>query len=181
MLDNLEDLRFPVGRAVIEPNPSAVQRQEWIQVLEKLPGLMRAAVTPLNETQLDTPYRPGGWTLRQVVHHVPDSHMNAYIRFCLALTEDVPTIRPYDQDAWAKLPYSRTAPVDVSLQILESVHMRWTTMLKQLEPLQWKRTFNHPEGGIQTLDHQLQIYAWHSRHHLAHITRTIEGAIASQT
>lgn len=174
MLETKDDLRFPVGRAVIEPNPTEVQRLGWIQILEELPERMRLAVAPLADEQLDTPYRPDGWTIRQVLHHVPDSHMNAYIRFCLALTEDVPRICPYDQDAWAQLPYSRTAPVNVSLLILESVHARWTTMMKQLEPAQWRRAFDHPENGIQTLDDQLQIYAWHSRHHLAHVTRTIE-------
>ena len=174
MLESQGDLRYPVGRASIERNPTDAQRLEWIQVLEALPAQMRSAVASLSDAQLDTPYRPDGWTIRQVVHHVPDSHMNAYIRFCLTLTEDVPRIRPYDQDAWAALPYSRTAPVDVSLRILESVHARWTTMMKQLTADEWKRTFEHPENGIQTLEHQLQIYAWHSRHHLAHVTGTIE-------
>lgn len=174
MLESQEDLRFPVGRLKIVPVTTDAQRAEWIRVLEELPDLMRAALSPLDDSQLDTPYRPGGWTIRQVAHHVPDSHMNAYIRFCLALTEDVPTIRPYDQAAWAELPYSRTAPVDVSLRILDAVHARWTTMMKQLKPSDWRRTFHHPENGIQTLEEQLQTYAWHSRHHLAHVTRTVE-------
>ena len=174
MLESQEDLRFPVGYAVIEKKPTDTRRLECIQVLEELPARMRSAVARLTDAQLDTPYRPGGWTIRQVVHHVPDSHMNAYIRFCLALTEEVPRILPYDQDAWAALPYSRMAPVEVSLRILESVHARWTAMMRQLTADQWKRRFDHPEKGIQTLEEQLQLYAWHSRHHLAHVTRTIE-------
>lgn len=178
MSASMDDLRYPVGRFSIQRNASEAHRLEWIQDLEMLPERMRAAVMHLDDGQLDTPYRPGGWTVRQVVHHVPDGHMNAYIRFCLALTENVPTIRPYDENAWAQLPYSRTAPVDTSLRILEDVHARWTTMMKQLTASEWERAFNHPEYGIQTLDTQLQMYAWHSRHHLAHVLNGIELSAA---
>ena len=130
---------------------------------------MRAAVTGLSEPQLDLAYRPGGWTVRQLVHHVADSHMNGYIRLKLAVTEDEPTIKPYDQDQWVRLPDSRL-PLDVSLGILDGVHTRWSVLWRALDAGQFARMFRHPELGIVSLDHHLQLYAWHSRHHVAHIT-----------
>ena len=140
-----------------------------IDTIAQLPGQMAAAVDRLSEPQLDTPYRPGGWTVRQVVHHVADSHMNAFVRLKMALTEDTPTIKPYDQEAWSTLADMRL-PIDISLSLLRGIHTRWVTVLRSLSPDEFSRTFNHPEIGLMTLDSQLQMYAWHSRHHVAHIT-----------
>lgn len=145
-------------------------RAPAIEVIASLPARMRAAVSGLNDGQLDTAYRPGGWTVRQVVHHVADSHMNGFIRIKLALTEDNPTIKPYDQDAWATLADMRL-PIDVSLNLLDGIHHRWEVVARAITPEQFSRTFVHPEMGEQlTVDQQLQLYAWHSRHHVAHIT-----------
>lgn len=130
---------------------------------------LRAAVEGLTEAQLDTPYRPGGWTVRQVVHHVPDSHLNAYIRMKLALTEDGPTIKPYDENLWAELSDSRM-PVDASLSLMDALHRRWVTVLRSLQPADFARTFLHPEAGVVSLDRLIALYAWHGRHHVAHIT-----------
>ena len=124
----------------------------------------------LSAQQLDTPYRDGGWTVRQVVHHVPDSHLNSYIRFKLALTEEEPTIRPYMEDRWAELPEAKTAPIELSLSLLEDLHKRWILMLRAIQPAEWKRTFRHPEIGPMTLEKNLALYAWHGRHHVAHVT-----------
>ena len=131
---------------------------------------MRAAVAGLDETQLNTPYREGGWTVRQVVHHVPDSHMNSYVRFKLALTEDKPTIRPYDEAAWAELPDSRSTPIATSLTLLETLHDRWVGLLRSMSDADFARRIIHPERGELTLDALVTMYAWHSRHHVAHIT-----------
>jgi hypothetical protein len=127
-------------------------------------------VKGLSAQQLDTPYREGGWTVRQVVHHVPDSHLNSYIRFKLALTEEDPTIRPYMEDRWAELPEAKTAPIELSLSLLEDLHKRWMLMLRAIQPAEWKRTFRHPEIGPMTLEKNLALYAWHGRHHVAHVT-----------
>jgi uncharacterized damage-inducible protein DinB len=150
-------------------------RAPAIQVLAELPARMRDAVAGLNDSQLDTPYRDQGWTVRQVVHHVPDSHTNAYIRLKLALTEDVPTIKPYDEKAWAILPDMKM-PIESSLRLLDGVHTRWVAILRALKPEDWPRRFIHPEypEGPRTVDWLLQVYAWHSRHHLAHITTLLE-------
>lgn len=166
----MSDPRYPVGKFTPDDNPTPESRAKHIQELVSLPNQMRQAVTGLNPEQLDTPYREGGWTIRQVVHHVPDSHLNAYIRFKLALTENVPTIKPYDEAAWAKLKDTELTPIDVSLDLLDAVHTRWVTLLRTLKADDFARKFNHPEGGIQTLDRTLALYSWHSRHHLAHIT-----------
>ena len=146
------------------------ERSEYINNIEQAPELLRAAVTGLSDQQLDTPYRPDGWTVRQVVHHLPDSHMNAYVRYRLALTEDEPTIKPYDEAQWAELIDAKTAPVEPSLTLLESLHSRWVTLLKSLQPTDWARTFRHPELGVVSLEKNLAIYSWHGRHHVAHIT-----------
>lgn len=135
------------------------------------PARMREAVAGLSDAQLDTPYREGGWTVRQVVHHVPDSHLNAYCRHKLALTEEQPTIRPYDESLWAKLDDSRTTPIDVSLTLLESLHARWMELFRSMKPDDFRRTLRHPEHeGILTLDWMVAMYSWHSRHHVGHIT-----------
>jgi hypothetical protein len=170
MID-IEILRYPVGKfsppAIVLPEDI----EHWIQTIENLPGRMRNAVKDLNDSQLDTRYREGGWTIRQVVHHVPDSHMNAYFRFKLALTEDNPTIRPYLENLWAELPDSKSAPIAVSLDILESVHKRWLIVLRNMTEADFKRTFYHPESKVtRSLEVVLCLYHWHSRHHLAHIT-----------
>src|SRR5262245_36179447 len=145
-------------------------REPAIAAIEALPRRMREAVAGLSDRQLDTPYRPGGWTVRQVVHHVVDSHVNAYTRLKFALAEDAPTVKPYDEKTWAELPDSRL-PVDVSLAILDGLHARWAALGRSLKQQDWGRTFNHPEyEGPRTIDWLFQSYAWHSRHHVAHIT-----------
>ena len=164
------DLQYPIGRFEF---PSLVSNQDcarFIQEIAETPANLRAAVTGLSAEQLDTPYRPGGWTVRQVVHHVPDSHMNSYIRFRLALTEDEPTIKPYDQSRWAELADSRTASIETSLALLESLHERWLLLLRSLSPADLRREFRHPELGVVSLEKNLALYAWHGRHHVAHIT-----------
>ena len=167
----LTDPRYPIGQFELPTgNISEQQRKELIAAVEETPRRMREAVKGLNEQQLSTWYREGGWTVRQVVHHVPDSHMNAYVRFKLALTEDNPTIKPYEEDKWALLGDWNT-PVEVSLQLLESLHIRWVNLLKSMRDQEWKRTYYHPAMGKSlTLEQVLSLYAWHGRHHVAHIT-----------
>ena len=166
----MSDPRFPVGKFHYEGTPSEQQRAKFIAEIEQVPAAMRSAIKGLSPQQLDTPYRDGGWTVRQVVHHVPESHMNAYIRFKLALTEDEPTIKPYDQDRWAKLDDVRSTPIEVSLALLENLHSRWIRLLRSLTAEDWKRTFKHPELGVMALEKNLALYAWHGKHHTAHIT-----------
>jgi uncharacterized damage-inducible protein DinB len=167
----MSDLQYPVGKFERQASYTEFEIQGFIEVLEKLPSQMRAAVQGLSASQLETEYREAGWTLRQVVHHVPDSHINSYVRFKLALTEENPTIKPYDEAAWALLADS-DAPIQTSLDLLEALHARWVIVLRSIQAEQWKRTFNHPQNGSMTLEHALALYAWHSRHHLAHITQT---------
>ena len=169
----MTDLRFPIGEFVMPSSVTPQLRTAAISAIADMPARMREAVRGLSETQLDTPYRPGGWTVRQVVHHVPDSHLNAYVRVKLALTEDNPTIKPYDQDAFAGLP-DQKLPVDVSLSLVDSLHARWVVVLKALTPQQFARPLYHPEIGAITIDYLVQTYGWHSRHHVAHITRLRE-------
>jgi DinB superfamily len=164
------DLQYPIGPFAWPADVSADQRRRYIDEIEQAPAHLRTAVTGLTGEQLDTPYRPGGWTVRQVVHHVPDSHLNSYLRFKLALTEDEPTIKPYDQSRWAELADVRMAPVETSLVLLESLHHRWVSLLRSLSEADFARTFRHPEIGIVRLDRNLALYAWHGRHHVAHIT-----------
>ena len=163
----LEDLRYPIGR--FDADAIASTRAEQIETIRLLPFLLRAAVYDLSDAQLDTPYREGGWSVRQLVHHIADSHANAYIRFKLALTEDSPTIKLYDEAAWALLPDS-SLPIDPSLTILDGVHARLVVLLESLSEASLQRTFRHPERGPMTIEHNLALYDWHSRHHLAHIT-----------
>jgi DinB superfamily len=165
----MNDPRYPVGKFSYSGPPSAEQKREYLDNIEQTPARMRAAVSGLTDAQLNTPYREGGWTVRQVVHHVPDSHMNSYIRFKLALTEEGPTIKPYLEDRWAELPDSQQ-PIEVSLVMLESLHRRWMVILRNLGEADWKRTFSHPELGPMTLEKNLALYSWHGRHHVAHIT-----------
>lgn len=163
------DLRYPIGQFEYAQPYSLPERAQKIRDIEDCPAKLRAAVSGLNQTQIDTPYRDGGWTVRQTVHHIADSHINSFIRFRFALTEDNFVVKPYNEKLWAELPDVRE-PVEVSLQLLEALHHRWIVMLKALTPEQWKRTMNHPEFGPLTLDKALGLYSWHSRHHVAHIT-----------
>ncbi|HTT18679.1 MAG TPA: bacillithiol transferase BstA [Candidatus Sulfotelmatobacter sp.] len=166
----MDDLRFPVGKFHYDGTPSPEQKQVFLEQIAQTPAKLRGAVAGLADAQLDTPYRPDGWTVRQVVHHVPDSHLNSYVRFKLALTEDDPTIKTYAEDRWAELPDSKATPIEVSLTLVDSLHDRWMRLLRSLTPEEWKRTFRHPELGPMTLEKTLALYAWHGRHHVAHIT-----------
>ena len=166
----MDDLRFPVGKFHHEGSVNDQQKQAFLDEIDQTPAKLRAAVSGLSDSQLDTPYRPDGWTVRQVVHHVPDSHLNSYVRFKLALTEDEPTIKTYAEDRWAELSDTKATPIEVSLVLLESLHHRWVRLLRSLTPDQWKRRFRHPELGPMTLENTLALYAWHGRHHVAHIS-----------
>jgi hypothetical protein len=166
----MEDLRFPIGKFSFEGELTAENRQKCLDEIAATPKKMRAAVQGLNAQQLDTPYRPEGWTVRQVLHHVPDSHMNAFTRFKLALTEDEPTIKPYNEAEWAKLGDVPGTPIEVSLSLLDSLHERWMVLLKSIKPEDLKRKFRHPELGLMNLERTLAMYSWHGRHHVAHIT-----------
>jgi hypothetical protein len=165
----MTDLRYPIGKFKHDGPVTEEKRQRFLGDIAQAPADLRSAVKGLSDAQLDTPYRPGGWTVRQVVHHVPDSHMNSYVRFKLALTEDEPTIKPYAEDCWAELADTKATPVEVSLNLLDSLHDRWVRLLRSLSPEDWKRAFHHPERGPMTLEHALAMYAWHGRHHVAHI------------
>ncbi len=166
----MSDLRHPVGTFDMSTEATTARRREWIRELADTPGQLRAAVEGLSEEQLDTPYRPEGWTVRQVVHHLPDSHLNGYIRFRLAVTETEPTIKPYDEKLWAELDDARSAPVEPSLALLTALHRRWVLLLESLPAADFSRKLNHPEIGIIALGSYLGAYAWHGRHHVAHIT-----------
>jgi hypothetical protein len=169
----MTDLRYPVGEFTMPATVTAAMRAEAIAAIAELPAKMRRAVHGLSDAQLDTPYRPGGWTVRQVVHHVPDSHMNAFVRLKLALTEDNPTVKPYDEKAFASLP-DQLLPIDPSLAILDGLHARWVAVLRALTPHQFLRPLYHPEIGAITVDYLAHTYGWHSRHHVAHIMRLRE-------
>lgn len=163
------DLRYPIGRLERKSTLTPAERRAAIDAMAAAPAQLRTAVHGLSDAQLDTPYRAGGWTVRQLVHHVADSHMNAYIRLRLALTEDHPTIKPYDQTEWAKLADS-AMPVDVSLDLIDRLHQRMVHLLRALRDTDFQRTLNHPENGSMTLDALVGMYAWHGRHHAAHVT-----------
>ena len=165
------DPRYPVGRLQRNVEPTPERRREWMDDIEQTPARFRAAVQGLTDAQLDTPYRDGGWTVRQLVHHLPDSHMNAYTRFKLGLTEDNPAIKTYDEARWAELEDSRVTPVETSLTLLETLHARWANVLRAVEGEQWSRTVQHPDHGPMRLESLLAMYAWHGRHHVAHVTR----------
>jgi uncharacterized damage-inducible protein DinB len=169
-MTDLDELRYPVGRFNLA---TAGSRPEQINTLRLLPERLRAAVQGLDESQIDTPYREGGWTVRQLVHHVADSHMNSYIRVKLALTENAPTINAYDEAAWAKLPDSGL-PVEVSHGLVGAVHARLVSLFEAMSESDFEKSFTHPERGPVTLSNNLALYAWHSQHHTAHITRLRE-------
>jgi uncharacterized damage-inducible protein DinB len=164
------DPRYPIGKLEMPAQVSQARRQQAIEEIASTPAKLRAAVKGLNDAQLDTPYREGGWTVRQVVHHVPDSHLNAYVRLKLALTEENPTIKPYDEAAWAKLADSKSTPIEVSLTLMDSVHDRWVRILRSMKPEQFSRKLVHPDNGERTVDWLLFLYEWHGKHHTAHIT-----------
>lgn len=168
-MTDLDELRYPVGRFRPPDARTPGVRAAHMETLRRLPERLRAAVAGLSEAQLDTPYREGGWTVRQVVHHLADSHANAYVRFKLALTEDWPTVKPYDEAAWARLPDSRL-PLDSSLAVLDGVHRRLAALLESMSEADFQRGLNHPEMGRMTLAAKLAMYDWHARHHTAHIT-----------
>jgi hypothetical protein len=170
----MDELRYPTGRFARPDVLTPDQRRSAIATIASTPTQMRAAVRGLTDAQLDTPYRPGGWTVRQLVHHVPDSHANAYCRLKLALTEDTPTIKPYDEAAWALLEDTRTTPVETSLTMLDVLHDRWVRLLRAMSATDFERRLNHPENGMMNLDQLLALYAWHGPHHIAHVTRLRE-------
>ncbi len=170
----MSDLRYPVGRFNMETDPTDDERRPLIDEISETPSRLRAAIRILSDEQLDTPYRPGGWTVQQVVHHVPDSHLNSYVRCKLALTEEEPTIRPYMEDRWAMLEDSRITPPEVSLDLLDALHERWVMLLRSLAPEDFQRTFRHPDLGLVSLNKNVALYAWHGRHHVAHITSLSE-------
>src|SRR6202166_344207 len=166
----MTDLRYPIGKFSYDGHLTEDQKRGFLDDVAHTPKKLRAAVQGLSDPQLDTPYRPEGWTVRQVIHHVPDSHLNSYTRFKLALTEEEPTIKPYAEDRWAELPDARSGPVEVSLRLLECLHSRWVALLRSLTESDWKRNFRHPDLGLLRLDQNAALYAWHGRHHVAHIT-----------
>jgi hypothetical protein len=164
-----DDPRYPTGKFTFDPDITDDKRRRWIDTIRETPAKLRAAAEALTEAQIDTPYRDGGWTARQVIHHVPESHMNAYVRFKLALTEDNPTIKPYNEDAWSKLKDVPRVPVTTSLDLLDALHARWVALLETMTPADFARPLVHPEQGPVTLDRFLQMYAWHGPHHTAHV------------
>jgi uncharacterized damage-inducible protein DinB len=175
-MTELDDLRYPIGRFSAQAGGTAATRSAHIQALRLLPGQLRAAVSGLSDAQLNTPYREGGWTVRQTVHHLADSHANSFIRFKLALTEDWPTIKPYDEAAWARIADSET-PIEGSLMFIDALHERWVALLESMTEQDFQKGFVHPVNGRQNLERALAIYEWHGRHHTAHITglRTRNG------
>jgi uncharacterized damage-inducible protein DinB len=167
---NTPDLSYPIGRFQKPAAVDAAMRATFVEQIAAAPDLLRRAVERLSDAQLDTRYRPGGWTVRQVVHHLPDSHMNGYVRFKLALTEPEPVIKSYEEDRWAEIPDARTGPIALSLDLLAAVHRRWVASWQAIPPESFARTYRYPEGAAMTLDQMLALYAWHGRHHTAHIT-----------
>lgn len=171
----MTDPRYPIGKFEFPETVSAEMRRHYIEEIAAAPAQIRAAVGGLTPAQLDTPYRLGGWTARQVVHHLADSHMNSYVRFRLALTEDEPVIKPYDEARWAQLTDARTAAPEISLELLDALHARWIMLLRSLGPEEFQRTFRHLEFGLLTLDKNLALYAWHGKHHTAHILQCAQA------
>jgi len=171
---DIEQLKYPIGQFSMPAIFDQKQIDEWIAEIEALPGQLRKATEGLTDEDLNQTYRPGGWTLRQVVHHIPDSHINAYIRFKQAITEDVPVIRPYYEERWAEIGEAKNGDIELSLALIAALHQRWVTFLKTLQPADYQRKYIHPEHGKElTLANMLGMYAWHGKHHLAHITNTL--------
>lgn len=172
-MNTIEQLKYPIGHYQVPESVSQTQRKAWIEDIANLPKQIRAAVEGLTDAQLDMPYREGGWTIRQVVHHIADSHVNSYTRFMLAATETNPTIRPYEEHLWAELPEAKNAPIEYSMAIIDAIHSRWVLHLNNLTEDGWARTFFHPGSKMTyNIDKVLGLYSWHGRHHLAHITNT---------
>lgn len=166
----MSDLQYPIGKLEVDPDVTPKKRARWIQEIADAPHAFRQAVAGLSDAQLDMPYRPGGWTVRQVVHHMPDAHVHCHVRFRLALTSDEPAVPGYDPARWAELPDARAAAVEPSLALLDALHARWLALLRAMQPADFARTYRRPDGQIHSLDRALQTYAWHGRHHAAHIT-----------
>jgi DinB superfamily len=176
-MTDLDELKYPVGRIERNKEPlDAHAREALLRVLAETPATLRNLVEGLSDRELDTPYRPGGWSIRQVIHHVPDSHMNAYVRMKLAVTESEPTIKTYEEARWAELPEARTAPIAMSLDLLDALHRRWTAFLRALPPADFRKTFQHAEWGLVSVDEALGMYAWHCRHHTAHVKLGLQRA-----
>ena len=169
-INDNDKVRYPVGDFVLDPEVTALKRKQWIEQMALMPANLRTAVKDLNEEQIDTRYREGGWTARQVVHHLADAHLNGFTRFKLALTEDQPLIKTYEEDRWAETSDGRDAPIELSLKLLEALHQRWIILLESLSESDFNRAFNHPQRGLMTIDKAIQLYAWHGIHHTAHIT-----------
>ena len=175
-MNDLDKLRYPIGRFARLTRPLARDdRARVIDDIESTPATLRQLTAGLTDTQLETPYRPGGWTIRQLVHHVPESHMNAYIRTKLAVTEDSPAIKTYDEARWAELPDVKSAPIAMSLDLLTAIHQRWVVFLRTLPEGDFQKTFMHPEWGRVTVDEAIAMYAWHGRHHAAHVRQALAG------
>lgn len=170
LIKDLNEIRYPVGDFVVDPAITAEKRERWLQQLADGPANLRAALAGLSEKQISSRYREGGWTLRQVVHHLADAHVNGFARFKLALTEDNPPIKTYEETLWAETADGRDAPVELSLKLLEALHERWVFLLGSLAEGEFGRTFSHPQRGVLSIDAALQLYAWHCVHHTAHIT-----------
>ena len=176
-MTEIDRLRYPIGKFVRTTVPlTATDRDALVEEIAQLPASVSALVRGLGERHLDTPYRPGGWTIRQVVHHVPDSHINAYVRMKLALTEEAPVVRLYLEGRWAELPEAKSGPVAMSLELLDALHRRWVALLRALPASEFARTYVHPELGPVPLDVGLGLYAWHGAHHLAHIRAALDRA-----
>ena len=173
-MNSTPDLAYPIGKMTLPTEYTTALRQSLIAEIAALPGALRRAVDGWDDGRCDTPYREGGWTVRQVVHHLVDSHLNAYIRFKLTLTEEEPTVKPYEEKRWAELADAKSGPVEYSLDMLDGLHRRWVIMLTAMPDAAFERRYVHPETGIGTLNRLLAVYAWHGRHHLAHITRLAE-------
>jgi hypothetical protein len=176
-MTDIDKLRYPVGPLPRVATPlDAKTRQQHLDVLEQTPARVRALVSALDDRQLDTPYRPGGWTVRQVVHHLPDSHMNAYIRHKLAVTENMPAVKTYEEHLWAELPEAKTGRIEMSVDLLDALHRRWVAFLRAIPEAQLQKTFTHPEWKSVTVDESIAMYAWHCRHHTAHIEQALRVA-----
>jgi DinB superfamily len=177
-MTDVDKLRYPVGKFErVKPPLDRATRTAFVKTIEDTPARFRALVGSLSDAQLETTYRPGGWTIRQVVHHVPESHMNAYIRMKMAATEDSPAIKTYEEQLWAELPDAKTAPVELSLSLLEALHRRWVLFLRNLSDAEYARTFKHPDWGTVTIDEAVALYEWHCRHHLAHVEQALAAAV----
>jgi len=170
LVEHPDKVRYPIGDFGLDPHVTAAKRREWLQHISELPEKLAAAVSGLSDVQLNSPYRDNGWTLRQVVHHLADAHVNGFARFKLALTEDEPSIKTYEEALWAETPDAREAPVDLSIRLLDALHRRWTILLDSLADAQFDRAFVHPDRGRMTIDKAIQLYAWHGLHHTGQIT-----------